>query len=72
MTSWMDKPVLSSTEVCELFGLTYRQLMHRVSAGYIAPVKKAHGSGYSHMWSLRNIVEIATFEADVKRCPMKH
>lgn len=64
--------LLSSPEVCELSGLTYRQLDHWCRRGLIAPEVAADGSGTHRRWHPRVLIEIARLAAAIKACPLKH
>ena len=42
---------LSSSQVCNLTGLSYRQLHYLVDNGVITPAERGHGSGRPHRWA---------------------
>jgi len=68
--SWSTKPAFTSMQVCQLLNISYRQLHYRIERGYAKPALESTGSGVSHMWSLRNVIDLAVFEANLAHCPM--
>ncbi len=56
----IDQPWFSSREVCELSGLTYRQLDYWVRHQVIRPAIPAHGSGSTRRFSLRQVGVLVT------------
>lgn len=51
---------INSTEVCDLTGVTYRQLNHWVITGLVTPsLAAAEGSGTQRMFSDEDVAEIA-------------
>lgn len=49
-------PLLTSTGLCKLTGITYRRLDHAVRCGWLRPTVDAEGSGYARGFTLDDAV----------------
>ena len=68
----MTDPVgLSSREVCERAGVTYRQLDNWARRGYVTPsLLEASGCGTARRWApgdVARVLELAARSADLRR-----
>jgi len=62
-------PLLGSTEVCELAGITYRQLDHWARKGYITATSGSKGSGVARQWTRAQadaITELAEMMSEIE------
>lgn len=50
--------MLTSTEVCERTGATYRQLDYWTRIGALVPVVRANGSGTRRLWSAESVAVV--------------
>jgi DNA-binding transcriptional MerR regulator len=65
----MAKPLLSSAEMCERAGVTYRQLDNWARKGYVTPAQPAAGCGTQRRWSgdeLDRVRELAARSAALR------
>ena len=62
-------PLLGSTEVCDLAGITYRQLDHWARKGYITANVGGKGSGTHRQWTRAQadaITELAEMMSEIE------
>lgn len=64
--------LLTSMEVCEKTGLTYRMLDYWVRRGRIKPVTEAHGSGTARLFSPAVVPQVKALLARIRQCPYDH
>jgi len=63
---------LTSTQVCELTGLSYRRLDYWVRSGYVTPLVQAAGSGSSRLFAPGVVDEIFDILDRLRQCPFGH
>ena len=63
---------LTSDQIAEAVGVTYRQLDWWVRKGYLVPSDPSTGSGDPRRWTLNDLVTVAFFVARVRDCPLPH
>ena len=61
-----------STELCRRLEITYRQLDHWVTMGYVTPTLNAKGTGNSRWWSPDDVDLAERFAERVEDCPFPH
>ena len=65
-------PLLKSDEVCEMSGLTYRQLDTWHHRGWIEPIIDSPSQGYVRLWHPQVLNEIADLLERLRTCPVDH
>lgn len=61
---------LTSAEVCELTGLSYRRLDHWTRSGRLTPIVAAEGPGSQRLYSPAVVAEIRKLLKLIDACPM--
>ena len=65
--------LLTSQEVVETLGITYRRLDYLVRHGFVTPHRDpAPGSGFSRGWSIENLVTVIKLLQRIEQCPFGH
>ena len=65
---WRDQ-LLTSSEVCQRTGLTYRQLDYWTRQGFVEPVVAAAGQGSNRLFDAAAVRAIKRRLAALDRCP---
>lgn len=68
----LDDGLLSSSDVCRLAGITYRQLDLWTRKGLIEPEIPSPGSGYFRRWHPRVVYQVADLLRRIEACPLDH
>lgn len=66
------RPTLTSPEVCELTGLTYRRLDHWTRTGRISSIEPDVGSGSQRRYSTAVVGEVRSLLKRIDACPLQH
>lgn len=61
--------LLTTQEVAEASGVSYRMMDYYVRQGYFQPVVQAQGSGSRRLWDPAVLDEIAELQRKVSECP---
>ena len=64
-----DRGLLTSREVADLAGISYRRLDHYVRAGYLSPAVAAQGSGSARLWEPAVVAQLVDLQNRVAQCP---
>ena len=68
----MTDTYLTSAEVCERTGLTYRRLDYWCRIGLITPVVEGRGQGSLRQWPMNIVGEIDAMLHRIEQCPFPH
>ena len=66
------KAFLTTHQIAEAVGVSYRQVDWWVRKGYLEPSDPSTGSGDPRRWSLEDLLLVADFARRVKACPLPH